>query len=818
MKTQNEPLTNLNTATPITPLRALRLRGLVRTGTFLLMLVIFLSASRPTSAQQVEDPVRVLPEMFKIINDWGSTGPNPSHINGTLIYIFGQNMTNWLTGWDCDSGMVVWAWDPTNLCPGVEIYHTFTNHDANGNEIVWSGQYSGDYPSLWFEKRHYEDSSDDGTTRTWTFYLTDCSFRLLTGGPTNSNDKVLIELDVQVWDNCNGVLVDPTTYWITCCGMYYSLDTNGVAYLGCQDNTQYTFDLIGLPHIPYSGSNYDYSIYITPARHKPQAFVDANWDNTIETYGTNDLATVDRPFLFWANNDRDLYHYNDSVITGQYYEFDDMETGPIDYFYANIHNERDVEDFAQVKIQVPYVFINDGNWFVRVTGGALKFFPLPDSAASDTRSHVTDTNLATWLTQSANAPCLGDSSAGVYIPARYFTNGTYIGTFLFEAGSTGKFQVTVEVLYRGQVMADYKLWMDIVDVKSMYERWTVENMDRTTSPSQSYVPPTVATRDSAIAANVLPQLTSGTNYVLFVHGWNMEKWEKEAFAETAFKRLWWQGYRGRFGAFRWPTYCLNAGTAWSFLNNYDASEWNAWRSAIALTNLLYQLNDPSLCEGNVRLMAHSMGNVVAGEALNLLGTNATPIQQAKFVSSYIAMQGAIPAHCYDATAGSRVIPASLDDGTPNVYASYATTGVPYLTDSAGSGEYLNYFNQDDFALDKWKIGQNTKPDWSWGYFYSASHSPTGFYKVPYGAGSSPVLELTFPEDTYSIFAFAAEARCTALGATLGVTGAFDQPSEYDLQSWLNYARTHNFHSKQFRSTIGMQWQFWSRVKADFQLR
>ena len=30
-------------------------------------------------------------------------------------------------------------------------------------------------------------------------------------------------------------------------------------------------------------------------------------------------------------------------------------------------------------------------------------------------------------------------------------------------------------------------------------------------------------------------------------------WEKDRFAETAFKRLYWQGYQGRFGEFRWPT-------------------------------------------------------------------------------------------------------------------------------------------------------------------------------------------------------------------------------------------------------------------------
>ena len=55
---------------------------------------------------------------------------------------------------------------------------------------------------------------------------------------------------------------------------------------------------------------------------------------------------------------------------------------------------------------------------------------------------------------------------------------------------------------------------------------------------------------------------ANTPYILFVHGWNMETWEKDRFAETAFKRLYWQGYQGRFGEFRWPTDYDFTGSFW----------------------------------------------------------------------------------------------------------------------------------------------------------------------------------------------------------------------------------------------------------------
>ena len=43
------------------------------------------------------------------------------------------------------------------------------------------------------------------------------------------------------------------------------------------------------------------------------------------------------------------------------------------------------------------------------------------------------------------------------------------------------------------------------------------------------------------------------DYILFVHGWRMKPYEKTFFAETAYKRLWWNGYKGRFGVYHWPT-------------------------------------------------------------------------------------------------------------------------------------------------------------------------------------------------------------------------------------------------------------------------
>ncbi len=78
-------------------------------------------------------------------------------------------------------------------------------------------------------------------------------------------------------------------------------------------------------------------------------------------------------------------------------------------------------------------------------------------------------------------------------------------------------------------------------------------------------------------------------------------------------------------------------------HNYDGSENTAWLSAIGLLNKLNDLN--SQYSGHVYVLAHSMGNVVTGEALRLAAQSGS----GQIVNTYVASQAAIPAHVYDAT-------------------------------------------------------------------------------------------------------------------------------------------------------------------------
>jgi len=390
----------------------------------------------------------------------------------------------------------------------------------------------------------------------------------------------------------------------------------------------------------------------------------------------------------------------------------------------------------------------------------------------------------------------------IQLNANFFGNIWRGDHFIWCGVSNGSGGLTLTIADGdGNVLAQTTSYIQIKDIKQMYERWTVGE-----EPSRA--PKSVADRavDGVTTAfQYTPPQDTNTPYILFVHGWNMETWEKDRYAESSFKRLYWQGYQGRFGSFRWPTGNGITGTASAIIHhrNYDNSESNAWASA---TGLLNKLNDLDVeYPNNIFLMAHSMGNVVAGEALRLAGSN-------QVVNTYVAMQGAISAHCYDASTASR-----WSIGPPDRYAHYWTSNSPcYFNGIGGAGTFVNFFNTNDFALNLWTTDQDYKPDV--GYQYSPSLDQ---FLRNVGLGS---VSLYFPTNTYEIFAYADPSRSFALGAQANVGGIFQKlgvSQQINLQSvWpsdahLNHDYSeHIWHSAQFRSDNPSRANFWKIVLGD----
>jgi hypothetical protein len=363
----------------------------------------------------------------------------------------------------------------------------------------------------------------------------------------------------------------------------------------------------------------------------------------------------------------------------------------------------------------------------------------------------------------------------------------------------------------------------------LYERWSVGD-------DPSIAPTNIAkiSQNSSDTFYQFPTNVSIDPYILFVHGWNMEAWDKDRFAETAFKRLYWQGYQGRFGVFHWPTEHTFKGlsslaTDPDEKDNFDRSEYQAWQSGTGLLNKLTDLNNQY--PGHVYMLAHSMGNVTAGEALRLAGSH-------QVVNTYVASQAAISAHTYDPGVTNYSFsypPFSSAPTTPNIYAGWFATNY-----GGGAGRIVSFYNTNDFALKRsvWQLDQLFKPDksvwmggsrWDYGYLGSATDPEpwTNFFKQ-----RAPELETVHfdiynvPTNRYEVMGLAAHSWTTALGATppRGTPGALSNITATvylgrgtpriwppDAVHPATPYDEHFFHSGQFRGIYWQQQGYWSEL-------
>jgi hypothetical protein len=432
------------------------------------------------------------------------------------------------------------------------------------------------------------------------------------------------------------------------------------------------------------------------------------------------------------------------------------------------------------------------------TGAGIRLFRAEETNGGT--NYLFDTNTAEAQTNFSANPCYGYVSANQPLDlATEYRTWTLAPPpncdhYIFCGTSSGNDELVLQVTNAwGGVVGEASVFLNLKDIKQMYERWVLGNDYDYTQPIPNIaVPATDGGAGPSFQYSYDPSIDAATPYILYVHGWNMEPWEKDRFAETMYKRLYWQGYQGRFGLFRWPTGNGFSGiiSVMTDADNYDNSESNAWTSSTGLNNRLVALNIQY--PGNVYVAAHSMGNIATGEALRKAS--------ATLVNTYVAMEGAVPAHCYDQTATFRTIPLLLDAGDPDYYANYWTNGAPsYFTNVIGAGHYINFFNTNDWALDYWQVDQNLKPDTVPGYEYSGTYFDQG----------SRILG--FPTNTYEIFSYCDQARCYAIGAQPSLGGAFQgQQVELDGPPY-NYGSAHKYHSAQFRSDNMDRANFWNQL-------
>lgn len=544
-----------------------------------------------------------------------------------------------------------------------------------------------------------------------------------------------------------------------------------------------------------------------------------------------------RSGLFWANNNYDRWT-NDNYDNIQVEDDVSQAVNPgtqyvePDFNYTNSSGQRaiscprDLEDFARL-------------WVSGISSNVLANLPTGSTVtlswqngngvtidlfqAADADGGIGYlTNLATASNQLAPSLYVGRLGPGqsIQLNASTFSNSWAGNHYIWCGVFPGSDQLNLTITdSSGNTLAQSVQYIQIQDIKQMYERWTVGDISG--NPNGTF--PAVAPMSNAVPAedNFSPgypnqyftysydQATdTNDNYILFVHGYNLESWQKDRFAETAFKRLYWQGYQGRFGSFRWPTY--PAGEL------FDDSERQAWLSGAGLLNLLGTLN--SNYPGKVYLLAHSLGNVVAGEALRLAGAK-------QVVNTYVASQAALSARAYDNTIPSDATNYYTPISPDSIGHYYTNTSPPYFNGIAAAGTFVNFINTNDWAL----MGDNLftgHPGWleiqqgklllttqpmspsnpqEYWYTTPSSNHPSGYYFQ--NGPITPYRNLLFPNDTFEIFSEAAQSYSLALGAESTIPVGFARSVNL-FGAPYNFGPTHYGHSLEFRSdnmTTAVYW-------------
>jgi hypothetical protein len=396
--------------------------------------------------------------------------------------------------------------------------------------------------------------------------------------------------------------------------------------------------------------------------------LDVNHDGNMELDLTSPDNTSEAvPFRFWVNNDWDYSSGAPDVGS-------DKVPGDRDCRNSRIESQRDLEDFARLWIcGVPSLPTSNG-------------YQVTLSWADVSRGHPTlrlfksvETNGGTdYLTQPATAAAQSEInssfsapgwSLGTVSPSQAFTfegnlfsNGV-TKCLLFEGVENGYGRLILTISKNGQTIATTDAWLDLRDIKNMYQRVRVTPRDPNGIPS----PWTFATTFNESLASVetggdgldfIPAVDEERKVTVFVHGSNLSVPSAIENAETMFKRLYWQGYKGRFALFYWNTL---VGT-WNGAvpAHYNYNEFRAFKYGLALKNYV-ETELPANYTKNV--IGHSMGNVVIASALYPRGN--MPGMSCRNV---IMMQAAIPASCFDPNIAVLAELANLEspEKTPDV--------------------------------------------------------------------------------------------------------------------------------------------------------
>ena len=410
----------------------------------------------------------------------------------------------------------------------------------------------------------------------------------------------------------------------------------------------------------------------------------------------SEASKGDRQLTWWYNHDSDEFVGPDEYTQESYFG-ENVDSHHSNGARFGIENTRDLEDLAPVNLHFdPYLVMLEGEGFtIEITadlttnldddalnGESINLYR-SDISTTDSKRHILDPLYAKVLVSSSSSSGVS-LSGSIEKELQSITEG--LNTFFLEAIhalENTKMTSETELVFSLNVKQGTttlfnipsRVRLHIKEIEDFFSTYEIDHMvggadlRKDLSPGSLHHPDATEISPAATwdhAANPdFSYLSDGDNFV-WVHGWNLRPVWKEAFTETTFKRMYWEGFKGKFYEFSWPTFydeegpedAIFAGSASNL--TYNPSEFQAYRSGQSLKNLLSSL------QGNTHVFAHSMGNVVVAEALR----QHAEVSSQSLVESYVSFASAMPSGAYGQTDITGTNSAHRASGTSFVRNTY----------------------------------------------------------------------------------------------------------------------------------------------------
>jgi hypothetical protein len=402
--------------------------------------------------------------------------------------------------------------------------------------------------------------------------------------------------------------------------------------------------------------------------------VDRNRDHKLD-FSMDDRTGPATPYRFWLNDDRDEKVTSFDPIFGSVPEQDDVVLDGPDLLKNVIMNRRELEDFSPITVGLsrgslatshPYAILQ-ARWRKDRQNGdpAIKLFRSADPNAGV--GFLTDYEGISY-SQTAEPFELQNQGAdfkeyGKYAEVLKSISGTDWATigkldeltgiksllserlvcpFIWDACSAGSGWLEFRVVAAGSpgiILGRDRAYLHLSPLLDWYTRVSTDSVGTDDFEAGRGTLPT----ELQFIHKQKPWVPAATepHAIVFVHGYNMVPASKKHFAETAFKRMWWNGYQGRYVEFDWPTsfgITGSVGDPFGSGNGFPASQLSALHAGDKLKELIERMNVHPETYGTIHVMAHSHGNIVTANALKNLAPGT--------VDAYVGLQAAVASEWY----------------------------------------------------------------------------------------------------------------------------------------------------------------------------